>query len=223
MRSNLARLEELRPRFQNATALVFAPGPSLPSLWRGRSSHHPKIAINDSWKDWRPDGLGVIVPGADIVYSSDARWFDARKGLPDFPGVKVSCVGIKGPPQAQDVIVLKNSPYGCTGYDERLGYVCSGMNSGTAAVHLAAQLGARVIALIGFDFHGTHYFGRYTRQFQGRRPDLDFRTASAAFVLLAKELWRRGIEVINCTPGSALPQKWFPQVPLEAVLERKAA
>ena len=221
----LDALEALRPRFQNATALVFAPGPSLPGLWQGRSSNHPKIAINDAWRDWRADGLGVIVDRPDIIYSSDTRWFDARKGLPGFDGVKVSCIGLQPPPQAPDVICLRTSPYGSTGYDERLGlgYICPGMNSGTAAVHLAAQLGARVIALIGFDFHGTHYFGRYTRLFQGQRPDLDFRTAASAFVLLAKPLWARGVEVINCTPGSALPQKWFPQVPLDAVLERKAA
>jgi hypothetical protein len=223
MTNSLDALEQLRPRFQNATALVFAPGPSLVPLWRGCSSWHPKVCINDAWRDWRTGE--VIVPGADLLYSSDARWFNARNGLPDFPGVKVSCRGLQIL-QAADIICMKPSPYGHTGYDPHLGRICFGMNSGTAATHLAAQLGARVIALIGFDFHnrnGMHYFGRYPIGYRERRPDLDFRTAASAFVLLAKELLKIGIEIVNCTPGSDLPEKWFPQVPLDAVLERKAA
>jgi hypothetical protein len=224
MSNDLARLEALRPRFHNATALVFAPGPSLVPLWRGRSSWHPKVAINDAWRDWRTGE--VIVADADIVYSSDARWFNARGGLPEFCGVKLSGRGLSGPPQAPDVICLKLSSHGHTGYDPQLGRVCFGMNSGTAATHLAAQLGAKVIALIGFDFHnrnGMHYFGRYPIGYRERRPDLDFRTAASAFVLLAKELRKIRIEIVNCTPGSDLPEKWFPQVPLDAVLERRAA
>jgi hypothetical protein len=190
-------------------------------LWHGKASNHPKICINDSWRDWRTGD--VIVPDADILYSSDSHWFNARNGLPDFTGVKVSGRGLQGPPQAPDIICMKLSPYGHTGYDPHLGRICFGMNSGTAAVHLAAQLGAKVIALIGFDFHnrnGMHYFGRYPIGYRERRPDLDFRTAASAFVLLAKALWKRGIEVVCCTPGSALPERWFPQVCLEDVLQR---
>jgi hypothetical protein len=226
MTNEVPRLEALRARFSGSTTLVFAPGPSLPELWRGRSSWHPKICINDAWRDWRKDGLGVIVPGADIVYSSDTRWFDERKGLPDFQGIKVTCLGLKGPPRAPDVVCLKTSPFGSTGYDPRLGRICPGMNSGCAAVHLAAQLGAILIALIGFDFHarkGLHYFGRYSVGYQGRRPDPDFPTWTETFKLLADALREHGVEIVNCTPGSALPEQWFPQVPLDAVLERKAA
>jgi hypothetical protein len=224
MTNDLARLEALRPRFAGATALVFAPGPSLPDLWRGRESRHPKICVNDAWSDFRHDGLGVIVPGADIVYSSDIRWWDARQGLPDFTGVKVSCRGMKWAAQDPTVIICQVSSHGHTGYDPQLGRLCPGMHSGCAAVHLAAQLGARLIALIGFDFHnrnGAHYFGRYPKAYQADRPEFNYQAGS--FIKLAEALWARRVEIVNCTSGSALPQRWFPQVPLDAILERKAA
>ena len=203
---------------------MFAPGPSLPGLWHGRSSRHPKICINDSWARLAPRRTGRDRARRGHRVFERHAWFDARKGLPGFDGVKVCCIGLKGPPQAPDIICLKTSPYGSTGYDERLGYICPGMNSGSrcsACGCPARRSGdradrlrlpwARIIS------------GAIRSDIQGRRPDLDFRTASEAFVLLAKEIWARGEEIVNCTPGSALPQKWFPQVPLDAVLERRAA
>lgn len=218
--AQIERLAQLGPKFNGKTCLVYAPGPSLPELWLGRSSLHPKICVNDSWSDWRTKGsIGTIVPDADIVYGSDVKWWAARKGLPGFSGVKVCIVmGGQGHMIAQwpEIVQLRASPLGATGYDPELGRICHGSNSGCAAIHLAAQLGAKLIALIGFDWHGTHYFGPYPGGWAG--PPFQY---GRHFEILGQALASHGVEVINCTPGSVLT--CFEQVSLDAVLERRAA
>lgn len=74
-------------------------------------------------------------------------------------------------------------------------------NSGVAALEVAKRLGAKSIRLYGFDMHGTHFFGSYTN---GLRNTSDLRRT----VMLAQfSDWTRAnrhVEVINCTPGSAI-------------------
>ena len=64
-------------------------------------------------------------------------------------------------PSCAGVVILEGS--GESGFDERLGWLRHGKNSGYAATHLAAQLGARTIVLVGFDFRAvdgrSHFFG----------------------------------------------------------------
>lgn len=196
-------LEPLAALFEGRTALVFATGPSLTKLWSPeRPIPWPSIAVNDAWK---------IAPKADILYATDAAWHMHHKGVPDFAGVKV---GYQGPGPA-GVIWLQGS--GGEGYDPRLGYVRHGQGSGYAAVHLAAQLGARRIVLVGFDGRPVnglaHYFGEHDRAI--RKP-MPFGVWLERFAVLATELKKRGVEVLNATPGSAL--RCFPTVRLEDIL-----
>jgi hypothetical protein len=75
------------------------------------------------------------------------------------------------------------------------------VNSGVAGMEIAKQLGAKSIRLYGFDMHGSHYFGPYTN---GLRNTTE---ARRKVMLRQFEDWRaanRSVEVINCTPGSAI-------------------
>jgi hypothetical protein len=194
-------LEPLISRFQGQTALIFAPGPSLPTLWRAeRSIPYPSIAVNDAWR---------IASSADILYATDTHWWMHHKGVPQFTGMKV---GYQGPGPA-GVVWLRDS--GGEGYDPRLGWVRHGQSSGHAAAHLAAQLGAERIVLIGFDgkqVNGrSHYFGEHDQAI--RRP-MPFQLWIERFAILARELAAHGIELVNATPGSALK---LPTVKLEDV------
>lgn len=89
---------------------------------------------------------------------------------------------------------------------DRFGVLGAGGNSGFQAVNLAAQTGAGRIALVGFDMHlsaGIHWHGRHppgmnnpTRQVvDGWRRGLD---------AAATKLAALGIDVVNCSPHSAL-------------------
>jgi hypothetical protein len=78
------------------------------------------------------------------------------------------------------------------------------------------MLGATRVLLLGFDLGGTHFFGphpeglkntklhrfeQFKRQFASYRP--------------------KGVEIINCTPGSALT--CYPTATLDACLAEPAA
>lgn len=93
-----------------------------------------------------------------------------------------------------------------------------GGNSGYQAVNLAAHLGARRIVLLGFDMRVVngrrHWFGDHPGQLN--MPS-DYAQWVRRFETAAEELMDMGIEVINATPGSALP--WFTMMPIEAALE----
>lgn len=200
-----AALAPLIPRFREQTALIFAPGPSLPVLWNGRTSTLPKIAVNDAWK---------LVADADVCYGTDAAWWMHHRGLPDFKGVKI---GYEGPGPA-GVLWLRGT--GATGYDPKLGQVRHGQGSGYAAVHLAAQLGSVRIVLVGFDCRAVegkeHWFGSHPREI--RKP-MPFAIWIERFPGLIKELAGRGVQVFNATPDSRLT---IPTILLEDVLNTSA-
>lgn len=80
-----------------------------------------------------------------------------------------------------------------------------GSNSGYQALNLAVLLGARKIILLGFDHHAadaqhSHFFGAH--------PD----KVISGYAQWNRELWpttipalnQLGVDVVNCTPGSAL-------------------
>jgi len=74
-------------------------------------------------------------------------------------------------------------------------------NSGVLGLEVAKQKGATRILLLGFDMHGAHFFGAYTNGLRNTNE------AQRQTHLRQFAEWGRAnkrIEVINCTPGSAL-------------------
>src|SRR5690606_14700166 len=85
------------------------------------------------------------------------------------------------------------------------GYVS--VNSGVLGLEVAKSKGASRILLLGFDMHGTHFFGPY-RNGLSNTTEAKRRMHLAQYARWAK--WNQGIQVINCTAGSAL--RCFPMV-----------
>lgn len=75
------------------------------------------------------------------------------------------------------------------------------VNSGVAGLELAKRFGATSIRLYGFDMHGSHYFGQYTN---GLRNTTETRRQVMLRQFNDWHTANRSIEVINCTPGSAI-------------------
>lgn len=91
------------------------------------------------------------------------------------------------------------------GFSREPDTINGGGNSGYQAVHLAATFGARRIALIGFDMQRTggkeHWHGKH----EGKLPNgQGFPRWIRAFSPLADDLRLLGVEVVNCTPTTAL-------------------
>lgn len=92
----------------------------------------------------------------------------------------------------------------------------TGQNSGFQAINLAILAGARRIVLLGFDMNATekkvHWFGDHPIQ----TPVSNFSAWLPYFPKLAKAVKPLGVDIINCTPGSAI--RCFPMRDLESVL-----
>ncbi len=144
------------------------------------------IAVSNAYK---------FAPWADALVSCDASWWKNNPEALDFPGRKFTTA-----PDWQALSEL-----------ERVPGVASGTNSGLLGLMVAVQMGATRILMLGYDLHGTHFFGPHPEPL--RNPN------AARFDVFKKQFERykpRGVEIINCTPDSAL--RAYPMGDLEEQL-----
>lgn len=88
---------------------------------------------------------------------------------------------------------------GLSGDPDRITY---GSNSGYQAIHLAYNMGATTILLLGYDYGGnTHFFGDHP---QPLRAGHDYKAWLSSLNVLAADLKREGVEVINCSRETAI-------------------
>lgn len=155
---------------------VLATGPSMSQAVADSVRGKCKVvAVSDAYR---------LAPWADALASTDYAWWRAHPDALKFPGQKFGVI-----PSFRTLDGVESLP------------VETGTNSGLLGVMAAVRLGAARVLLCGFDMHspGQHFFGRhpaplsatppgrmevFKKQFSGYRP--------------------RGVEIINCTPGSAL-------------------
>lgn len=127
-----------------------------------------------------------LLPDADILVSHDSRWWQAHPEALKFKGEKYSRMGYR-----------RTKPFSLTPTQE--------MNSGLMAMYIARnKYKVTDIILLGFDMHGTHYFGPHTREAYGRVLD---NTQPDRFAKHIKQFDKfSGCAVYNATPNSALYQ-----------------
>lgn len=183
------------PEWAGQTVVIVASGPSAKDapveLARGRAR---VIAVNDSW---------LLAPWADLLFAGDYGWWHRWRGCRDFAGLKVST-------DRRACEEWGINRLFCSRADDRiqfdLGRVGWAANSGFKAFNLAAQLAPAKILLVGFDMtarHGLHWHGPHPAPMMNPKPDKIIRwrrTMDAAAAPVAA----RGIQVVNCSPVSAL-------------------
>lgn len=185
------------------TVVCLATGPSLTredaEYCRGKAT---VVALNDAY---------TLAPWADVLYSSDARWYPFHNWVPSFAGLKIALDIVH-----DGVLTIKHS--GSEGIDWEADRVRGARNTGGAAINLAVHLGAKRIILLGYDMDvrpgvPRHFFGDHPPRLDNTfKPDV-FRELIATMV---KPLHDRGIEVINCSRSSRLT--CFPQMALRDAL-----
>ena len=194
-------------------AVVVASGPSLTPQ---QCSLIAAARANDRCRVMVVNTTFRALPDADCLYACDDKWWRAHIAEVDRAfirgelwttdekardGLGICWLGIKHRPG------LSRDPL----------YLHSGGNSGYQAINLAFHWGARRILLVGFDMRRTdgrsHWHGDHPRPLSNpQTPETWVRN----FTPLADDLVPEGVEVINCTPGSALGQ--FPRADLAATL-----
>lgn len=160
------------------------------------------IAVNDAafvawWADW--------------LHACDEKWWmwHAQRA-PQFPGRKTTLAETL-PPQS-GVDWLRNT--GNEGFDPDPTCCRTGSSGVYQAMHCSIHAGARRILLVGVDMKDdgdrSHWFGDHPEPSPCDRAEV----MVPKFPTLRSALEAGGIDVINCSPGSALKEY------LQGVLEQ---
>ena len=170
------------------TWALLAPGPSATAedAERVRSAGLPLGAVTSAFE---------LSPWADFIAATDGGWWRKYPEALKLPGAKYTMHQVKG-------VERVKVP----------GYVA--VNSGVLALECAKRAGATRILLVGFDMHGSHFFGEY-RNGLSNTSEAKRRMHLSQYAKWAKA--NRGIEILNCTEGSAL--KCFPMARLDEYLQ----
>lgn len=210
-----------------ATFVIVAGGPSLTAQQVEACREVERdgrkvrlIAVNNGY---------AIAPWADVLYFCDDRWWQwHHRKVGDWQGLIVRLAGGLHDFGDKRIKVMKNDnqdgqSHG--GLAKSRDALRPGMNAGYQAINLAVHLGARRILLLGFDMQAklegglrrTHWFGSHP----GGVSDTAWEHMLPWFKTLVAPLAERGIELLNCTPGSRI--RCFPHASIESALFAKAA
>jgi hypothetical protein len=178
------------PDWRGQIVVIVASGPSAKdvdlSLAQGRAKI---IAVNESWR----------LCNADILFGCDGPWWAFNGGMHGFQGQRVTASHRIA--RTFEGIIRARLP---------------GNNSGAQAIHLAERVGSRKIVLVGFDFHcdrGVHWHGRHSdipvivrgEPARLRNPGPDkMEKWRIELEAMGPGFARRGVDVINTNPGSAI-------------------
>jgi len=200
--------------WEGRTVAILASGPSMSAhvAENIRQAGIPAVAINDTAR---------LAPWADMLYACDGKWWlhHASWAL-NFAGLKVTADDSLVFPQVKCIGLRPNGRGGYEelGFDPDPAYVRTGENSGYQTTHIVAHGGAKRILLTGFDMRGDHWFGKHPPGLADANGCGVFPQFIENFKTIVEPLRERGIDVVNCTPDSAL--RCFPLGNLEDELSR---
>ncbi len=189
--------------------IVAATGPSLTPEVAEQCRGQRVVAVNDAYR---------LLPFADVLYGGDREWWDVHEGCPDYQGEKWTAHDPRHNDKTECSqrwglrVIAGMDREGFSTDPARIHY---GGNSGFQAINLALLFGARRICLVGFDMRTTprrHFFGDHPPELKNSAKYEYFIPAYNAAARIVPE----GLEILNCTPGSAL--RCFPSMDLEDAL-----
>ena len=154
-------------------------------------------------------------PWADVLYGCDIQWWRSAEapGSGAFPGLRITQDA-----RGESLGLLRVPGESGPGLSLDPHRIHFGNNSGFQAMNLAVHLGARLIALLGFDMdvsRGTHWHGDHG---EGLKNPTDYLVAAwrRHFADAVPDLRQAGVTVVNCSRRTALT--CFPRADLKDVL-----
>jgi hypothetical protein len=192
------------PDWSRSTVVCIATGGSLTAeqveFIKGHKDQVHTIAVNGAGLS---EYLPLSAPWADILYAADRLWWLHYN--PEFEGMKVSGEPVEG----VDTIPLKMLERGEL-MPREPGAVVSAGHSGFQALGLALSLGAARVILLGYDCKA----GRAHDRPDKFNRDSPYDQWAKAYNQVPAQ-WP-GVEIFNCTPGSAITA--FEFVSMDGVL-----
>ena len=206
--------------WKGATVAILASGPSLTveqcdaiRAWRGAARGRYVIAINTTFRR---------APWSDMLYACDGEWFRAvdkatgTRYIDEATGVMGRSRMWTQDKSAADAFglhyIASDRAPGLSRDPRRIN---QGNNSGYQAINIAYHAGAKRMILLGFDCKPGHWHAPHPSPLSNRGPVDKWKRN---FRGLAADLEREGIEVVNCSPGTALTA--FKVQPLADALSR---
>jgi len=174
------------------------------------------IACNNSWE----------LTDCEILYFGDTKWWDKvwgnrQKVEKQFDGV-VCTSALSSLKMGLKVKHIRR--VSSVGIDKRPDYLRWNHNTGMSAINIAYHLGATKIVLLGFDmrtikgmknYHNDHKEMPESEKNMKKRFELHMNGVLA----ISRDAKKYGVEIYNATPGSAIPERFFPIIPPEEGLK----
>jgi hypothetical protein len=176
------------PDWTGETVCIIASGNSLTQEDIAHAAQYKTIVVNDCYK---------LAPWANVLYACDTKWW--RSQVVSFNGEKWT--------QCKESAIRFNLNHIEGKHEKGLGkdLIHFGGASGYQAINLAYLWGAKKLLLLGFDCkkvdNKAHWFGQHPKGLARNQP---FAVWIENFKQLAIDLEQAGVEVINCSPDSAL-------------------
>lgn len=174
------------------TVAVLASGPSMSQAVadRIRLRRIRAIVVNNTHR---------LAPWAWALHAADEEFWrhPETRDAQQFPGLKFSFWDIPG--------VTRLKIAGIEGWTDAADSLHTYSNSGAQAIQIAIKSGAKRVELYGFDLHrrdGDHWHGAHPAGLRNTTEE-QYALFRRRFEVLARNI-PAGVEVVNCTPGSAL-------------------
>lgn len=190
-----------------STIAIIGGGPSVAQVNLDVLFKFRTIGVNHAFR------LGPV----DLCWFGDFGWYETNKNdLAKFAGLKATCCTQLPEENWPGIKRLRRSRKQFGIESERSDAVAWNHNSGASAINAAYHLGAKRVLLVGFDMKRvagrTHYHNFYGPTPKEKKT---YDRHLKGFDQIAIDAMLLGLEIINCTPGSAITQ--FPFMPLEKV------
>lgn len=192
---------------------------SIPKIWPdstiiiiGGGPSVKKIDIDLLWKH-RTIGVNhaISLGPVDMLWFGDFNFYKSNElKINAFAGLKCTCAceipeldwpAMKRVRRAEKIWGIES---------ERADAVAWNNNSGGSAINIAYHLGAKRIALVGFDMRrigsATHFHDFYGKRSKEKDPYIRH---MKCFDSIAEDANKLGLEIVNCTPGSKITQFQF--------------
>lgn len=211
----------IKPDWQGRTVVLIAGGPSLTKGQVTSVKHayyHGEIqaiGVNDAYR---------LAPWVDGLYAADPPWWELHiKAVRETYIPNLYCQdehtsrrwGLRWTPGPKRGGHLEYT--GLSFDPNRIHY---GSHSGFQALNIAVLMGAKKIILLGYDMKPgaggkMHWFGEHPET-SGLCTERDFGPWVEFYDQAAGQLADRGIQVLNCSPDSAI--NCFPKTTITAAL-----
>lgn len=225
----------INPAWRGATVVIFGGGSSLTlgQVGQCRQQHEAgrirAIGVNDAF---------LIAPWVDLTYAADSHWWLWTEKGTEKPEIGLTAVEVRDRYKffCGEKLSIQNSGSNITdpavhrvrnkfhpnpgdGLSLDPCRIASARNSGFQALNVAILAGAARIILLGYDGKlgadgRSHWFGEHPVP----TPIACYEAFRKGFSAGEDAIRATGVEVLNCSPGSAYDN--FPKVELDAALAR---